>query len=224
MAITRMTATGRADMEPHYESMRRSPDVLEAVEDGLLAEQGGICAYTGIQISLKPCDPGSGAAREVHFHIEHLIPQNHCERGQDTDYQNLVACWPRPNCGFEPGYGAKKKGNWPSSEEQARFVSPLRHDCSTRFRFDHQGKIEPANSSDQDAEATIAKLGLRHSELTELRRQAIRGALNPRSRQIKLSEARKLLSQMEHATEALDQGVAIKLRPFCFADRACLAA
>jgi len=59
-----------------YESLRYSPDVLEVVENGLLTEQGGICAYTGHQISIAPADPQSGANRDVNFHIEHLTPKN----------------------------------------------------------------------------------------------------------------------------------------------------
>lgn len=217
-----MAAVRPPGMECDYESLRQSPDVVESVEDGLLAEQGEICAYTGHQISIMPADPNSGTNRDVSFHIEHLTPQDHCARGQDADYVNLVACWPRPNCGFEPAYGAKKKGNWPALNEQALFVSPLRPDCSTRFRFNHRGEIEPANANDHAAEITITKLGLRHETITELRREAIRGALNPRSRQIKLSEAQKLLAQMKQATKALDQGVAAKLLPFCFAIEAAL--
>jgi uncharacterized protein (TIGR02646 family) len=191
--------------------------VLKAVEDGLLAEQGGICAYTGHRIAIKPANPHIGGSRDVNFHIEHLMPQDHNIYGQDTDYQNLVACWPQPNCGFEPAYGAKKKGNWPSPKEIELFLSPLRPDCSARFYFTQLGEIKPANPSDRAAEVTIEKLGLQHDTLKELRKAAIRGALNPRSCQIKLSEAKKLLTKMEQATELLNKGMATTLMPFCFA-------
>jgi hypothetical protein len=130
---------------------------------------------------------------------------------------NLVACWPRPNCGFEPAYGAKKKNNWPAPAEQCLFVSPLRPDCSSRFKFNHRGEIAAARNNDVPAETTIQKLGLAHHTLTELRRNAIRGALNPGSRQIKLTEARKLLADMKHAAVQLNAGIAAKLLPFCFA-------
>jgi len=201
----------------NYESLRQAPDVLESVENGLFAEQGGICAYTGHQLYLTPADPHHGTNRDVKFHIEHLIPQDHCTYGQDADYVNLVACWPRPNCGFEPAYGAKKKNNWPTPAEQGFFVSPLRHDCSSRFKFNHRGEIAAAQNNDVPAETTIEKLGLDHHTLTELRRNAIRGALNPASRQIKLTEARKLLADMKHAAAQLDAGITAKLLPFCFA-------
>ena len=204
-------------MDCTYESLRQSPDVLEKVEDRLLAEQGGICAYTGHRISIQPAIAGAGGERQVEFHIEHLIPQAHCAYGQDADYANIVACWPRPNCRFEPEYGARKKGDWPAPEEAASFVSPLRADCNERFRFNHRGEIEAANHDDQAVELTIERLGLKHKTLTSLRQQAIRGALAPNDRRIKLTTAKKLLSEMRESVEAVDGGAPVKLRAFCFA-------
>jgi uncharacterized protein (TIGR02646 family) len=213
----RMLANHLPATECDYESLRKAAVVLEAVENGLFAEQGGICAYTGHQISITPVDPNSGINRDVGFHVEHLTPQDHCTYGQDADYMNLVACWPRPNCGFEPAYGAKKKDNWPAPAEQGLFVSPLRPDCSSRFTFNHRGEIAAARNNDTPAETTIEKLGLDHHTLTELRRNAIRGVLNPASRQIKLAEARRLLADMKHAAAQLNAGIPTKLLPFCFA-------
>lgn len=203
--------------ECDYESLRKAPDVLKEVEDGLFAEQGGICAYTGHQIYLTHVDPHHGTNRDVKFHIEHLTPQRYCAYGQDADYMNLVACWPRPNCGFEPAYGAKKKDDWPTPAEQGLFISPLRPDCPSRFKYSHRGEITAAQNNDVPAKTTIEKLGLAHHTLTQLRRNAIRGALNPGSRQIKLAEARKLLAGMKQAAARLNAGIAAKLMPFCFA-------
>jgi uncharacterized protein (TIGR02646 family) len=213
----RMLANRPPATECDYESLRKAPEVLEAVENGLFAEQGGICAYTGHKIGITLGNP-----RDVDFHIEHLTPQKYCKQqygtyGKDADYLNLVGCWPRPNCGFEPAYGAKKKDHWPAPAEQALFVSPLRSGCSSRFKFNHRGEIAVARNNDAPAETTIKKLGLDHHTLTELRRNAIRGALNPASRQIKLTEARKLLADMQHAAAQLNAGIAAKLLPFCFA-------
>jgi uncharacterized protein (TIGR02646 family) len=204
-------------MECDYDSLRRSPEVLETVEDGLFTEQGGICAYTGHQLYLNSADQNTGRTRDVEFHIEHLTPQNHCTYDQETEYTNLVACWPAPNRGFEPAYGARKKGNWPGPASMDLFVSPLRSDCASRFKFNHRGEITVAHGNDSPAEATIKKLGLDHHTLTELRREAIRGTLNPTSRPIKLTEARKLLVHLRQVAARLDAGQAIKLPPFCFA-------
>lgn len=213
----RLAANRGEGLECTYAGMRSKPEVLEAVEENLFGEQGGICAYTGHRIRLMPANAAAGVERTVDFHIEHLTPQVHCADGQDADYSNLVACWPRSNCGFEPAYGAKKKGSWPSPEEQALFVSPLRADCSARFKFNHLGKISAAREDDAAAIRTIDRLGLHDSTLTDLRRQAIRGALNPASRPIRLNEARKLLRGMERDSKDVDQGVFIQLKPFFFA-------
>ena len=216
-------AAGRPEgMECTYGEMRSTSAVLEAIEDNLFAEQGGICAYTGHRIRLMTTASPRGINRSVEFHIEHLVPQKYCTAefggyGKDADYGNLVACWPRPNCGFEPAYGARKKGSWPSPEEQSQFVTPLRADCSARFLFDHRGAIKAKQEDDAPANETINRLGLDDPRLTALRREAIRGALNPASRPIKLNEARKLLRQMERASNDVNMGIFVLLMPFCFA-------
>lgn len=215
--IPRLLESRNPGLECNYASLRQSPAVLKEVEDGLLSEQGKICAYTGHRISIVSTGNQADSNREVKFHIEHVLPQEHCGYGQDTDYSNMVACWPKPNCGFHPAYGAKRKDNWPTSVEQANFISPLRPDCSVRFKFDHKGGIEAANSSDAAAIETIEKLGLNHKTLNDLRREAIWGALNPASRPIKLGEAQKLLSKMEQASATLNSGGTAELIPFCWA-------
>lgn len=218
----RLAANRTDGMECNYSEMRRVSEVLEAVEDNLFAEQGGICAYTGQRIGLIAAKTTNEIQRDVKFHIEHLIPQKFCKPelgnyGKDADYENLVACWPPPNCGFEPAYGAKKKDHWPAPQEQSQFVSPLRADCSARFSFDHRGNIKPAQNNDEAAIETIKQLGLNHHTLVALRRDAIRGALNPVSRPIKLAEARKLLQQMTQDSDSVNQGVSVQLMQFCFA-------
>jgi uncharacterized protein (TIGR02646 family) len=209
-------------MECTYAELRREPNALEAVENGLSGEQGGICAYTGHRIRLTAANLAMGIQRTVDFHIEHLTPQTHCIYGQDTDYTNLVACWPRPNCGFEPAYGARKKGSWPSPSEQTQFVSPLRPDCSVRFAFNQRGEISSAREGDDAASETIKRLGLDHRTLTDLRKAAIRGALNPASQPIKLADARKLMKRMQQDIDNLDRGVPTQLLPFCFAVQSAL--
>lgn len=205
-------------MDCTYEELRRDARALHAVEQSLLDEQGGICAYTGIKLT-------AGAEQDARFHLEHLVPQKHCTkvRGLDADYRNLVACWPQPNCGFEPAFGARKKDNWPSPEESKLFVSPLDPGCTTSFTFNHRGEITAATPENAAANETIDKLGLADPSLTALRRSAIQGALSPASRQIKLKEARKLLREIEDDAARLDKGESASLRPFCFALEQALA-
>lgn len=194
-----------------YEAMRNESAVRQAVEEALFQEQGGLCAYTGAKLAMET--PTGG----VDFHLEHLNPQTHCDDGQDTAYDNLVACWPRPNCGFEPAYGARKKGDWPSPAERHLFVSPLDPTCSARFVFNRRGEISPARPGDEAAETTIQKLGLRDPSLTALRAKAIQGFLSPKSRQIKLKEARQQLDRMVTDAEKLDRGESVRLPPYSFA-------
>ncbi len=170
----------------HYNAMRRSKDFLEEVENSLHGEQGGICAYTGRRI------PRSGSYDRAGFHIEHVKAQDHCRRGEDTEYSNLVACWPEPNQKQATEYGAVKKDKWPSPEVAALFVSPLNEGCSARFAFINQedpsedGRdarysnwMEPSTDGDAAAAETINRINLNHHELRALRWNAVVGALNP---------------------------------------------
>jgi uncharacterized protein (TIGR02646 family) len=133
-------------MECIYEELRRSSCIAD-VEESLFQEQGGICAYTGHRLRLEKGNANN--PRDVDFHIEHIIPQKYCKQqygnyGKDADYQNMLACWPRPNCSFEPSYGAKRKDKWPSPAQQNMFVSPLSLNCTSRFVFKRKGEIEQA--------------------------------------------------------------------------------
>lgn len=213
----RLTIHRSPGMDCTYQEMRRESSVLEAVEDGLFHEQGEICAYTGHRIRLMPGAADVSDQRIVDFHIEHLTPQAHCTYGQDADYTNMVACWPRPNCGFEPAYGARKKGAWPSLSEQAQFVSPLHPDCTARFAFGRRGEMSAVRQDDSAAQETIARLGLNHATLVDLRRAAIRGALAPGGQPIKLAAARKLLQRLIRDMDDINRDLLVQLAPFCFA-------
>lgn len=210
----RIAAHGADGFELAYEAMRRDDGVMRDVEDILHGEQGAICAYTGRRIQLR-----AGPPRKVGFHLEHLNPQEHCEEGEDTDYNNLVACWPEPNTKESAAYGAVFKGNWPAPSEEHSFISPLRADCSSRFSFDRRGDISAARAVDTAAEETIMRLGLKHKELIALRKAAIQGALNPAGRLLSLTEAEKLRRNMDREEQELNQGRSVTLRPFCFAIR-----
>jgi uncharacterized protein (TIGR02646 family) len=194
----------------NYDALRQSEDVIGAVEAALYAEQGGICAYTGIPLRFK----SDGRAA---FHIEHVKAQAHCDRGEDTDYSNLLACWPEPNHGTGVSFGAPRKGNWPKPHEAVNFVSPLKEGCTQRFTFSNEN-VASAQATDQAASLTIDKLGLQESELVALRKRAIQGALAPRkTRHLKLKELRKIHAGLEQDERALDAGGDVRLRGYCFA-------
>lgn len=215
-------------MDCTYDALRNSPAVIDEVEEALFAEQGGLCAYTGRRIMLNPGAGGQRVGREVGFHVEHVQAQTHCrapdaERGADTDYRNMVACWPPRNQTSKCPYGAQQKDSWPVPAEMHHFVSPLRDDCSARFTFDDKGLIVPAQANDGPARQTIDKLKLNHPELKDLRAEAMKGAVKPGGRFLRLQQVRKALAQMEQNERDLDAGATVQLPPYCFALRAALA-
>ena len=195
-----MRAGSRNDINYGY---RLIPgELLGEIKNALIAEQRGLCAYTGI---------GINAARS---HIEHLLPQKHCHRGQeDVDYRNMVACYPAPNSGHVP-FGAHLKADWPSRAEQRLFVSPRSAGCERRFMFNIRGEISVAEN-DEAARETVKRLGLDSRGLVDLRRAAINATLEWYGRKqplLDLPSARKRLTRLEDAENEGGQ-----LEPFCFA-------
>jgi len=142
------------------------------VNAALVAEQGGLCAYTMIRIT------------EVTSHNEHLKPRSVSKKedppnySETTDYQNLVACYPdtsdtRSKCPF----GADVRENtW----DPSLMITPLMGHCEARFRFNARGEVTHATDGDEAAKWTIKTLCLDHSELQTLRQQALLSeGLNP---------------------------------------------
>lgn len=167
----------------------------------LVAEQGGLCAYTGRRIDEASC------------HIEHPKPQAHCVDGEDTSFANMLACVPAPNAPALP-YGAHKKGAWPDPAQEAQFVSPLRPGCGPRFSFNLRGKIAPSEAADYAAAETIRRLGLDHPLLSQLRKAAIDGTLGVRGRgpaSLDLRSARRRITSLGAAERNR-----VVLEPFCF--------
>jgi uncharacterized protein (TIGR02646 family) len=173
----------------------------KCIKEALVAEQRGLCAYTGIGIDAN------------RSHIEHLLPQAYCQRGEDVDYMNMVACYPSPSNGHVP-FGALRKANWPSPGEQHLFVSPRSSGCESRFRFSIRGRISVADH-DNAAQVTVNRLGLDHHRLEVLRKEAIDATLRRQGKNpplLDLASARRRLTSLESAEIA--GGL---LEPFCFA-------
>lgn len=166
-------------------------DLREAIRGSLVAEQRGLCAYTGRRIDIRSC------------HIEHLQPQAHCVRGEDVDYRNLVAGVPAPNMPQLP-YGAHKKGDWPSIADRHLFISPLFVGCGARFAFRLNGLVEARNAGDLAAVETIQHLELNNAALVQLRKAAINATLEVRGRgpaSIDVSDARRRLRSLMQAEQ-----------------------
>jgi len=221
-ALTQWRARCQADPEGAginygYDALRQNEVAIEQVLRALVAEQGGVCAYTGHRITHETA------------HIEHLKAQKYCERGEDVDYQNMAACWPWPNCGFEAAFGAHPKKIWPSPDEQHFFVTPLSNGCEHRFEFNRHGEIT-ASPDDIAAEKTISKLNLdEHREnrigierkLTTWRQKAASGVLG-KYQNLKLKDARNRLKALDRDDKELNDGASVTLSPFCFAIRQVL--
>jgi uncharacterized protein (TIGR02646 family) len=192
--------------------MRLDHMVLDAVLAALHTEQGGLDAYTGQRIRLGRRDPGTGHRSGDTFHIEHLLPQTHCARGEDVAYQNMVACLPAPNKPRLP-YGAHQKDEWPSRNELPDFLSPLGERCEERFNFRLNGTVEPASPTDRAARVTIQRLALNdHATLVRFRKEAIDRTLQHGA--LRIAEAQKRLAVLDSATGTLE--------PFSFVLRQAL--
>jgi hypothetical protein len=148
----------------------------------LIAEQFGLCAYTG-----APIDERLEGYRELEKnlafqpHIEHVKPRSVCQaeleaRGgvygcqvcEDLDHRNLVAALEvrrNPPSRAEI-FGAAAHGN------EILPVTPTQRDCEERFHFDEQGGI---GGLDGEAKQTIRLLKLEHATLAAWRRGAIAG-------------------------------------------------
>ncbi|KAI95728.1 hypothetical protein T281_03840 [Rhodomicrobium udaipurense JA643] len=187
--LTQWKAQNRALPNYCYTSLAAAHRL--AVRTALVTEQRGLCAYTGRRIDVENC------------HIEHLRPQAHCGIGEDVDYRNLVAGVPAPNTPQLP-YGAHKKADWPAVADEHLFVSPLSGGCAARFSFRLNGEVEAADSADNAAVETIARLGLNDEALVQLRKAAIAATLQIRGRgpaSIGIADARRRLRDLERAEQ-----------------------
>ena len=155
-----------------------------ALRRELIAEQFGLCAYTGTPIDERLV--GYHDANLVfHAHIEHVKPRSVCEaelitRGgnygrelcEDMDHRNLVAALEvkrKPPARSEI-FGATAKG------DEVLPVTPLQPACEERFQFDENGGIR---GLDEPARTTIGLLKLDHATLISWRRGAIAGFFPP---------------------------------------------
>lgn len=155
-----------------------------ALRRHLIAEQSGLCAYTG-----APLDERLGGLADANYsfqpHIEHVKPRKVCEdelvtRGgvygrdvcDDVDHRNLVAALEvrrKPPSKAEV-FGPAARGNTPLP------VTPLQPDCGERFRFSGDGAV---TGRDAGAEATAGLLKLDHETLRGWRRGAIGAFFDP---------------------------------------------
>lgn len=165
----------------HYDNL--SGAVKAAMLNKLVAEQGGLCAYTMKQITEK-----NGG---LQAHIEHILPRSaHPE--QSLEWKNLLACVPQPGVSCE--YGAQLKAAYDPAEKP--FVNPTMAGVSAQFRFRENGKVEGLAPA---AQATVGQqvLHLNHPNLTNDRKGKIQGAIARRPTAAQARQRAQLLRKTD---------------------------
>ncbi len=153
----------------------------------LVAQQYGLCAYTGAGIDERQGNL-SDSAKRLRFkaHNEHLKPQSKCKEAmeaqghvygtvvaEDMDHRNIVAALMVEGAGGKTRvskpdlFGAAHRGN------DRVPVLPTDPICESRFNFAPDGSTTAASAADTDAEEAIRVLNLGHGTLTGWRKTAI---------------------------------------------------
>ena len=159
------------DWKPTWENFQ-NPEKSD-VHKELLKEQGYICCYCGVRITIEVS------------HIEHFQPRKHYQN-LTLEYSNFLAScpgegdapdWKNPqkippaqkHCG-------PKKDSWYDADLT---VSPLLENCAEYFRYTGFGEILHSNNSIMidAAKETINKLGLNQPILQISRRKEIQKLL-----------------------------------------------
>lgn len=171
----------------------RSPNPPHRTRGGelcqeLVAQQFGLCAYTGAGIDER-LGHLSDPAKKLKFkaHNEHLKPQSRCKEemeaqgyaygtvvGEDMDHRNIVAAL------LVEGAGGKTKVNkadlfGAAHRENDRVpVLPTDPTCENRFTYHPEdGSISATAQSDADARESIRVLNLNEGTLSGWRLHAI---------------------------------------------------
>lgn len=157
--LTAWLADVNEDWRPSWDNFAGPP--RSETKQALLQEQGWVCAYCGREI-----DAGGS-------HIEHFLPRSKFPE-RELDYANFFA-----SCGPSGKKSAPKtcgdaKGNWVPTDPAD--LIPSHPDCEKRFRYDGNGAINPANSSDQHVIDAIIVLNLNDDSL-QLERKSILAGL-----------------------------------------------
>lgn len=154
-AYAKWKALANEDWQPTYDDL--SGDLKASVKRSLMQEQGYLCCYCERRLI------------ETDSHIEHFQPQSD-PAVDPLDYDNLLCSCQNQIKKGEPRHCGNLKGDWYDPE---LLVSPLDPDCESRFGFEGDGWIKPADKNDRAARETITKLGLDIPKLNNLRAGAI---------------------------------------------------
>jgi uncharacterized protein (TIGR02646 family) len=181
------------------------------IRNSLNVEQGYICCYCGIRISLQ------------NSHTEHFKPLADKKFPKlKFDYRTnlLASCESGTTLETEHGHKfehcGQRKGDWYSNSQ---LVSPLTHSCETYFTYSSNGEIQPAINTTKAkiAKSTIKHLGLDIDSLNRHRKAAIDGALPDPEQLEKLgtTKAKQDVAKRIREFKKLDKNG--KFTPFCTA-------
>lgn len=131
-------------------------EIYQTLRTALIGQQAQMCCYCEIALTAH-----------IDAHIEHLKDKDNYPQYQ-FDFANLlVSCQHNDCCGHKKANGFF-----------ADMVTPLQHDCQSRFIYSGSGEILPTDEADQFARQTIDLLALNCKRLKD-RRQSIIKALDP---------------------------------------------
>jgi len=178
-SFTTWKALATEDWIPTYTDLRGQEKA--DLQNSLLADQGYICCYCGIQIN------------QENSHIEHLPSQSSfVDLADAINYQHLLA-----SCGISEQWRKNKyQKEWAKEEfenllsctdrcgikrgDRPLPISPLQFNCEAFFRYDaSNGAIRAKEDFDhlEAAPTTIAILNLNTQKLRDLRKTAIDTAI-----------------------------------------------
>ena len=155
LAFANWKARANANWQPSYGVLPST--TKQAVKDGLMREQGWICCYCERRLT------------DSDSHIEHFKPQN-APAVDPLDFGNMLCSCQKQLERREPLHCGHLKGDW---FDPNLLVSPLDPGCECKFRFSHDGNMEPMVDGDQAATETISRLGLNIQKLRAFRADVI---------------------------------------------------
>ncbi|HWT68709.1 MAG TPA: retron system putative HNH endonuclease [Pseudomonas sp.] len=154
-SFTQWKSSANDDWSPTYSTLQ-NPQKRD-LHNSLLQEQGFLCCYCGREIDA------------ANSHIEHFRPQEHYE-ALALEYHNLHASCLRETKPGNPLHCGHRKGNWFDEEQH---ISPLDERCELRFRYLHNGQIQPGIPTDLPATKMIEVLALDIAYLNNRRQNTI---------------------------------------------------
>jgi len=159
--FTQWKALENDNWKPTFENL--SGSVKQAVKHALMHEHGYICCYCEQRVD------------DDNSHIEHFRPRS--DPGVDPlDFANMLCSCQNRLSRKVPRHCGSLKGDW---FDEYLTVSPFAYDCEQRFNYTGDGRILPADPSDEAATTTITKLGLDIPKLNDMRKKVIEPFLDP---------------------------------------------